>query len=437
ALHAAAVDLVSNYDWGDLFEPPSLRGTVVNPGIGGGGNWGGASFDPETGTLYVTSLGSLPFLVRLQSGGASDLWFADPSILNGPSGIFNLFKPPFATITAYDLARGEIRWRVPNSGTTGVVGHASSLVTKTLLFSETRSAAKLTAFDKGTGERVAEIPLPANASGAPMTYMAGGRQHVVVAVGSGAQQTMELVALRLPRAAVGAPGAVRFTSSSASARESDGAATISVTRQGGRDGRVTVEVVPAGGTATAGADFESGAHVLEWNDGEGGAKQVGLRILDDDVEEGHEVVTLELRQPTGGLALAAPTTAQVMIGDDDVAPCVADAHTLCVRGGRFRVRADFRTAQLDGHGRATALSADAGYFTFFEEGNVEVLVKVHDACVAPFERFWVFAAGLTDVEVTLTVADTERDVVRRYDNPLGRAFPAIQDTGAFDCSLRE
>ena len=84
-----------------------------------------------------------------------------------------------------------------------------------------------------------------------------------------------------------------------------------------------------------------------------------------------------------------------------------------------------------GDGRAVALSADAGYFTFFEEDNVEVLVKVHDACVAPFDRFWVFAAGLTDVEVTLTVADTERDVVRRYVNPLGRAFPAIQDTGAF------
>jgi len=95
------------------------------------------------------------------------------------------------------------------------------------------------------------------------------------------------------------------------------------------------------------------------------------------------------------------------------------------------VRADFRTAQVDGPGRATALSDDAGYFTFFEEDNVEVLVKVHDACVAPFERFWVFAAGLTDVEVTLTVADTERDVVRRYDNPMGRAFPAIQDTSAF------
>ena len=187
-VQAAALEIVSRYDWGDLFEPPSLRGTIVNPGIGGGGNWGGASFDPETRTLYVTSLGSLPFLVRLESGGAPDLWFARPSIVNGPPGYFNLFKPPNATITAYDLDRGEIRWQVPNSGPAGVVGHASSLVTKTLLFYETRSAAKLAVLDKASGQRLWEIALPANASGAPMTYMAGGRQHVVVAVGSGDQQ---------------------------------------------------------------------------------------------------------------------------------------------------------------------------------------------------------------------------------------------------------
>jgi hypothetical protein len=102
------------------------------------------------------------------------------------------------------------------------------------------------------------------------------------------------------------------------------------------------------------------------------------------------------------------------------------------------VRADYRTARDAGRGRATALSAVSGYFTFFEEDNVEVLVKVHDACVAPFDRFWVFAAGLTDVEVTLEVADSERDVVRRYVNPLGRAFPAIQDTDAFHtCSVEQ
>ena len=71
------------------------------------------------------------------------------------------------------------------------------------------------------------------------------------------------------------------------------------------------------------------------------------------------------------------------------------------------------------------------HFTFFDEGNVEVLVKVHYACVAPFERYWVFAGGPTDVEVTLSVADSARDEIRRYVNPSGRPFPPILNTGAF------
>lgn len=56
---------------------------------------------------------------------------------------------------------------------------------------------KLRAFDKATGALVAEIALPANVNGAPTTYMAGGRQYIVVAVG-GANLPAELVALRLP-----------------------------------------------------------------------------------------------------------------------------------------------------------------------------------------------------------------------------------------------
>ena len=60
------------------------------------------------------------------------------------------------------------------------------------------------------------------------------------------------------------------------------------------------------------------------------------------------------------------------------------------------------------------------------------MVKVRDACVPPFERFWFFAAGLTDVGVTLTVADTETREVRRYERPRGQAFAPVQDTDAFE-----
>jgi quinoprotein glucose dehydrogenase len=56
---------------------------------------------------------------------------------------------------------------------------------------------KLHAYDKATGKLLAEIPLPANATGAPMTYMVNGKQHIAFPVG-GANITEELIALRLP-----------------------------------------------------------------------------------------------------------------------------------------------------------------------------------------------------------------------------------------------
>ena len=112
--------------------------------------------------------------------------------------------------------------------------------------------------------------------------------------------------------------------------------------------------------------------------------------------------------------------------------CVANARTLCLgEGGRFRVRASFRAGSGPSQqANVEELTRDTGYLWFFDEDNVEAVVKVLDACT-PFDRFWVFAAGLTDVEVELVVTDTEEDVERRYQNPFGRPFPPIQDTAAF------
>jgi hypothetical protein len=111
--------------------------------------------------------------------------------------------------------------------------------------------------------------------------------------------------------------------------------------------------------------------------------------------------------------------------------CVADAETLCLNEGRFRVGVDFLTADGQG-GRADAqiLTGDTGYFTFFNAANVEVVIKVLDACSFN-SRFWVFAGGLTNVQVDLEVVDTTTGTVKRYANPLGTAFQPIQDTSAF------
>lgn len=112
--------------------------------------------------------------------------------------------------------------------------------------------------------------------------------------------------------------------------------------------------------------------------------------------------------------------------------CTPSAESLCLNGGRFRVRAEWETANGQrGTARAVPLTGDSGYFWFFSAENVEVVVKVLDACAPPFERFWVFATGLTNVGVRLTVEDTRTGAVREYVNPLNRPFRPTFDTDAF------
>jgi hypothetical protein len=113
------------------------------------------------------------------------------------------------------------------------------------------------------------------------------------------------------------------------------------------------------------------------------------------------------------------------------AGCFPGATSLCLANHRFKVEATWRTG--DGHtgaGQAVALTGDTGYFWFFDASNVEAVVKVLDACTFN-QKFWVFAGGLTDVQVDLTVTDTASGAVRTWRNPQGTAFQPIQDTGAF------
>lgn len=81
-------------------------------------------------------------------------------------------------------------------------------------------------------------------------------------------------------------------------------------------------------------------------------------------------------------------------------------------------------------GTAVPLTADSGYFWFFDAGNIEVVTKVLNACSFS-DRIWVFSAGLTNVEVLLTVTDTRNGTVKIYPNPLNTAYQPIQDVQAF------
>jgi streptogramin lyase len=115
----------------------------------------------------------------------------------------------------------------------------------------------------------------------------------------------------------------------------------------------------------------------------------------------------------------------------DTSACAANATTLCLNGGRFRVTADWKAGDgSTGHGRAVNLTANSGYFWFFDAANIEMVVKVLDGCSAN-QHHWVFAAGLTNVEVTTTVTDTYTGLSKTYTNPQGTPFAPIQDTAAF------
>ena len=111
--------------------------------------------------------------------------------------------------------------------------------------------------------------------------------------------------------------------------------------------------------------------------------------------------------------------------------CAADATTLCLNG-RFRVQAHWQAPAVGTSGDATAIAqtGDTGLFWFFEASSIEVIVKVLDGC-SMNGHAWVFAGGLTNVGVTLTVTDTKTGAARIYTNPAGSAFQPVQDTAAF------
>jgi hypothetical protein len=114
-----------------------------------------------------------------------------------------------------------------------------------------------------------------------------------------------------------------------------------------------------------------------------------------------------------------------------VASCEPSAGHLCLQGGRFAVSARWRKPNgAEGAATPRPDTDEAGSFWFFREENTELNVKLLDGC-AGFDHYWVFASGLTNVEVVLTVTDTQSGQVRQYFNPAGDAFRPVQDTAAF------
>jgi hypothetical protein len=114
--------------------------------------------------------------------------------------------------------------------------------------------------------------------------------------------------------------------------------------------------------------------------------------------------------------------------------CVPSANVACLYN-RFKVEVTYDATPNSGTGPATVLleSQQSVKFSFFDPGNVEMILKILNACVAPYNKWWVSGAGLTNVGVSIAVTDTQTGKVKTYSNPKNQLFQTFFDTAAFDC----
>jgi quinoprotein glucose dehydrogenase len=216
-LRQEALEIVSEYGFSPLFNPPNEKGVFMTPGDGGGANWSGAALDPETSIIYVSSISytRLMGLTKPDPNRSNMRYVVAPDVLKGLSGL-PLLKPPYSRITAIDLKTGTHAWMKPMGDgprdhpklkgldlpPMGGGGRAFPLATKTLLI--VGHDTRLLALDKATGRTIGELDLRdaegralGRVTGAPMTYMHRGRQYIAMPV-SQKGSAQQIVALALP-----------------------------------------------------------------------------------------------------------------------------------------------------------------------------------------------------------------------------------------------
>jgi glucose dehydrogenase len=211
-----AQEQMRRFRMGPLYTPPSLEGTLQRPGQGGGANWGGAAFDPESGYLFVRATRGVGVNRVAKNDGSDPLVevsYSNRFARGGEETTLRglpLTAPPYSVLTAVDLNKGDIAWRVPlGEGTDAMRNHpllkgvtlpdrlgssnnrGGSMVTKGGLVFTGGGDSYFYAFDAKSGREVWRTKIPYANTANPMTYRTrSGRQFIVVATGSGADNAL-------------------------------------------------------------------------------------------------------------------------------------------------------------------------------------------------------------------------------------------------------
>ncbi|HEY2844955.1 MAG TPA: PQQ-binding-like beta-propeller repeat protein [Bryobacteraceae bacterium] len=233
-LRAEALKIVSKYQIGPIFTPIIVSkaggpfGTIITTGVT---NWPGGSYDPDSHILYVHAATGMVSNGLVPGDPAKTEFAWVQGNLAGPGEApalrvqgLPLVKPPYGSIVAIDMNKGEILWKIADADTPDNVknnpalkglniprtGRSSNtigmLVTKSLLIAgesgsgttpDGKQGAMLRAYDKASGREVGAVYMPAGQTGTPMTYMLNGKQYIVLAI-AGQNYPAEYVAYRLP-----------------------------------------------------------------------------------------------------------------------------------------------------------------------------------------------------------------------------------------------
>jgi quinoprotein glucose dehydrogenase len=204
---------MAELEHGGIYTPPSLKGTILQPGAAGGTDWGGGAFDPKTNIMVAPS-NRVPMVVTLVPRETVTI-NKDQAIETGKPMLFPnegvkyvtkmepllsplgtpCTAPPWAKLTAIDMTSGKIVWEVPLgsieklahlpfSWELGTPGAGGPLITAGgVTFIGYTLDDQFRAFDLKTGKTLWKTSLPAAGMATPMSYEINGEQYVVIPAG--------------------------------------------------------------------------------------------------------------------------------------------------------------------------------------------------------------------------------------------------------------